>query len=97
MGIKHSSLFGMESTVALTSLNPGIQSNAIIRENMFVNTGSIIGHDIEVGSNSVLSSFVNVGGSCKVGKESLCWNGISDKRTLNDWVKYDHWYGIDCI
>jgi acetyltransferase-like isoleucine patch superfamily enzyme len=35
---------------------------------------SIVGHDVEIGENSVISSMVNIGGACKIGKN--CYIGM---------------------
>ena len=51
-----------------------IQATAQISRNVAVNTATIVGHDVFVGDNSVLSSMVNLGGGVVV--EPLAYIGM---------------------
>lgn len=51
-----------------------IQSTAVIKDNVAVNTAAIIGHDVIVEESSVISSQVNLGGGVTIGKE--CYIGM---------------------
>ena len=52
-----------------------IQSTAVLKDNVAVNTAAIIGHDVVVERSCVISSQVNLGGGVKVGKESYIGMG----------------------
>jgi acetyltransferase-like isoleucine patch superfamily enzyme len=54
--------------------------------NVLINNSSIIGHDVEIGINSVVSSMVNLGGSSKVGDNSYVGMGsqIKEGVTIGD-------------
>jgi sugar O-acyltransferase (sialic acid O-acetyltransferase NeuD family) len=52
-----------------------IQSTAVLKNNVAVNTAAIIGHDVIVEESSVISSQVNLGGGVTVGRESYIGMG----------------------
>ena len=52
-----------------------IQSTALIKNNVAVNTASILGHDVVVEESSVISSQVNLGGGVSIGRESYVGMG----------------------
>lgn len=70
---------GQGSVIASYSI---IASNAILGENVLVNVNSIIGHDIRVKRDTVISSKVNVGGSSVIGERSFLGMGCSIKEKL---------------
>jgi sugar O-acyltransferase (sialic acid O-acetyltransferase NeuD family) len=52
-----------------------IQSTAVIKDNVAVNTGAIVGHDVVIEESSVISSQVNIGGGVTIGRESYIGMG----------------------
>lgn len=70
---------GKGSIVASHSI---IASNAILDENILINVNSIIGHDIRVKRDTVISSKVNIGGSSVIGERSFLGMGCSIKEKL---------------
>ena len=48
-----------------------------------VNASSVIGHDIRVGNNTVISSHVDVGGACIIGENSYVGMGSMIKEKLS--------------
>ena len=59
-----------------------VQARAEIKENTAVNTMSIIGHDVTVGNNSVISSMVNLG-AVTVGENSYIGMGALVKEGIS--------------
>lgn len=51
-----------------------IQGDAVIGDNVDLNTGSIVGHDVRICDNSVISSQVNLGGGVRLG--NCCYVGM---------------------
>jgi len=60
-----------------------IQSNAVLMDNVAVNTAAIVGHDVVVGESSVISSQVNLGGAVTVGNESYIGMGALIREGVN--------------
>ncbi len=68
----------LEPGVVVTPLC-SISSDAYVGRNVCVNTMSIIGHDVRVEMNAVISSKVNLGGACVVGQGSYIGMGAMIK------------------
>ncbi|MGP1366604.1 MAG: acetyltransferase [Schwartzia sp. (in: firmicutes)] len=47
----------------------GISADAVIEQNVLINTKTIIGHDVTIGAHSVLAPFCFLGGHTKVGEK----------------------------
>lgn len=53
-----------------------ISSYARLENNVAINVKSIVGHDVTVGENSVISSMVNIGGATTIGSDSYIGMGV---------------------
>lgn len=63
-----------------------ISSDARIETNVAINTMSIVGHDVFIDEDSVISSMVNIGGKSRIGKRSYIGMGtlIKEGVTIGD-------------
>ena len=63
--------------------NCTIKSFSIIKENVFINTGTIIGHHSVVGENTVISIGVKIGGNVNIGEEVFIGMGAMIFQNIN--------------
>ena len=59
-----------------------IQANSIVRQNSYINTMTIIGHDVKVRENSFISAMVTLAGGAEVGTSSYIGMGALIKEGL---------------
>lgn len=67
----------------------GISPNVVIGDNVHMQANAILGHDVELGAHSVVSSFCGIGGGCRIGVR--CFFGMSST------IKQDITIGDDVI
>lgn len=69
-------------------LNRGVEGDTIINDHVFIGHLSSIGHDVEIGENTVISAHVCVLGHVKIGK--WCYIGpqtvVRNRKTIGDYT-----------